>query len=113
MRFGRRESGCVAVAVVLGLTGCSAADDPAPAPEVPLPAPAGTPPPGPAPELVAWVDRHPRRPDPMGEDVLSRHLDDADRIFAAAGSSRGAAAGHVSSGFDELRWFELPSVCLP
>jgi selenocysteine lyase/cysteine desulfurase len=54
----------------------------------------------------------PQGPGSMGEDVMSRHLDEAARIFAGAGSPVDAAPGHVTSSFDELRWFELPSASL-
>jgi selenocysteine lyase/cysteine desulfurase len=56
--------------------------------------------------------RHPQSPAPIGEDAMSRHLDAAARIFAAAHNFSGTAPGHVTDSFDELCWFELPSVCL-
>jgi selenocysteine lyase/cysteine desulfurase len=52
-------------------------------------------------------------PDPVGEDALAGYLDDATSVFAAADRSSDTGPAHVSSNFDELRWFELPAVCLP
>ncbi|MET0134405.1 MAG: aminotransferase class V-fold PLP-dependent enzyme [Kibdelosporangium sp.] len=50
-------------------------------------------------------------PDVLGEDMLAEHLADARRAFATA--RRGSTEpGRVSGSFDELRWFELPEVCL-
>ncbi|GAB3898151.1 hypothetical protein GCM10029964_082140 [Kibdelosporangium lantanae] len=52
-----------------------------------------------------------RPPAAVGEEVLAGYLDDADSVFAAANGTHGQA--HVAPGFDELRWFELPAVCVP
>ncbi|HEV3400224.1 MAG TPA: aminotransferase class V-fold PLP-dependent enzyme [Acidimicrobiales bacterium] len=52
------------------------------------------------------------------ESILGRHLDDARALFAslpAAGDGSGPAEtppAPVSPDFEELRWFELPPVCL-
>jgi selenocysteine lyase/cysteine desulfurase len=52
------------------------------------------------------------------ESILARHLDDARALFAslpAAGDGSGPAEtppAPVSPDFEELRWFELPPVCL-
>jgi selenocysteine lyase/cysteine desulfurase len=51
------------------------------------------------------------------ESILARHLDDARALFAslpAAGDGLGPAETPtpVSPDFEELRWFELPPVCL-
>ncbi|MFC0105995.1 aminotransferase class V-fold PLP-dependent enzyme [Kibdelosporangium aridum] len=52
-------------------------------------------------------------PAPVGEDALAGYLDDATRVFAAADRSNVRGQAHVSRSFDELRWFDLPTVCLP
>ncbi|WP_410604683.1 aminotransferase class V-fold PLP-dependent enzyme [Amycolatopsis sp. lyj-90] len=46
-----------------------------------------------------------------GGDVLTRQLDESTRIFAAA-EAIAPEQGCVTGGFDELRWFDLPAVCL-
>jgi selenocysteine lyase/cysteine desulfurase len=43
--------------------------------------------------------------------ALSGYLEEAGRLFAAAEGSE-AATAHVSEGFDELLWFELPAGCV-
>ncbi|RSM87407.1 aminotransferase class V-fold PLP-dependent enzyme [Kibdelosporangium aridum] len=54
-----------------------------------------------------------QRPDSVGEDALAGYLDHAARVFAAADKFDGVGQARVSPGFDELRWFDLPAVCLP
>ncbi len=63
---------------------------------------------------LRWPSRHERAP----ESALADHLAQAGELFARLGqqpppeSTVGAGSGRVSAGFEELRWFELPDVCL-
>ncbi|EWM09851.1 aminotransferase [Kutzneria sp. 744] len=54
----------------------------------------------------------PRLVDQVGEDALAGHLDDAARVFAGADRPDDRGPARVSGDFDDLRWFELPVVCL-
>ena len=64
--------------------------------------------------VLRWPSRHER----AGETALADHLGHAREIFARladrppASAVPGVAAARVSAGFEELRWFELPDVCL-
>jgi selenocysteine lyase/cysteine desulfurase len=55
---------------------------------------------------------YPRHDSTAPVSVLAGHLGQARRIFAAATPAPDAESGHVSEGFDLLRWFELPSASL-
>jgi hypothetical protein len=64
--------------------------------------------------VLRWPTRHER----ASESALADHLTFARDLFAAraaqpqpSGDAAGPA-GRVSAGFEELRWFELPEVCL-
>ncbi len=65
--------------------------------------------------VLRWPSRHER----AGEAALADHLARARELFGrlatepppSAGPATGSAA-RVSAGFEELRWFELPEVCL-
>jgi selenocysteine lyase/cysteine desulfurase len=59
--------------------------------------------------------RYPHHDEPVPESALAGYLAEAERIVAAAAEpqvSPGSHAVEVSSDFEHLRWFELPSVCL-
>jgi selenocysteine lyase/cysteine desulfurase len=65
--------------------------------------------------VLRWPSRHER----AAESALADHLAQASELFArlAARPEPPADQGlrpraHVSAGFEELRWFELPEVCL-
>ena len=45
-------------------------------------------------------------------EALAGYLDEARALFAAA-SDRPASPAELTGDLDELRWFELPAVCLP
>jgi len=63
---------------------------------------------------LSWPSRHERAP----ESALEGYLDDARELFAKlaeqpdADRSEVGTAALVSAGFEELRWFDLPDVCL-
>jgi selenocysteine lyase/cysteine desulfurase len=63
---------------------------------------------------LRWPSRHERAP----ESSLSDYLAEAEELFAKlaeqpdAGSSEQGTAARVTAGFEELRWFDLPHVCL-
>ncbi len=49
----------------------------------------------------------------VGEDVLPSYLEQARALFAGrAGFDEEATAAIVTDGYERLRWFELPNVCL-
>ncbi len=62
---------------------------------------------------LRWPSRHERAP----ESALVDYLDEARELFTKlaeqppAGSGTGSTR-RVSAGFEELRWFDLPDVCL-
>lgn len=60
--------------------------------------------------------RYPRRHDRAPETELARYLRDAERLMRQAGSAQDhVVAEHsreLSADFEELRWFDLPAVCL-
>ncbi|HEX6595526.1 MAG TPA: aminotransferase class V-fold PLP-dependent enzyme, partial [Acidimicrobiales bacterium] len=58
--------------------------------------------------------RYPSANDRAPESALAGYLDEAARLLSALPDSPLAAANGatVSSGFEALRWFELPSECL-
>ncbi|WP_091314381.1 aminotransferase class V-fold PLP-dependent enzyme [Amycolatopsis tolypomycina] len=56
--------------------------------------------------------RRPPAPGTLTEAALPAHLEDADRIFAAASGSRHADSGRAARGFEDPDWFELPPECL-
>src|SRR5262245_59838373 len=67
--------------------------------------------------------RHPARHERAPESALADYLNEARELFAklatqpatdstAGGSNTGAGVRPVSAGFEELRWFDLPSVCV-
>jgi selenocysteine lyase/cysteine desulfurase len=58
---------------------------------------------------------YPRHDEPAPESALAGYLAEAERIVAAAAEpavDAGSRAVEVSADFEQLRWFELPSVCL-
>ena len=55
---------------------------------------------------------YPRHDSTAPVSVLAGHLSQARRIFAAATPAPDTDSGHVSDGFDVLRWFELPAASL-
>jgi selenocysteine lyase/cysteine desulfurase len=63
---------------------------------------------------LRWPSRHERAP----ESSLSDYLAEAEELFAKLaeqpdpGSSEQGTAARVTAGFEELRWFDLPHVCL-
>jgi hypothetical protein len=63
---------------------------------------------------LRWPSRHER----AGESALADYLTSARELFASLAqrppvpAQMGAAAARLSAGFEELRWFELPEVCL-
>lgn len=63
---------------------------------------------------LRWPSRH----EQAGEEALAEYLAYARDLFARlaeqppSASSGNGLAGRVSPGFEELRWFELPEVCL-
>jgi selenocysteine lyase/cysteine desulfurase len=61
---------------------------------------------------LRWSATHERAP----ESVLAGYLTEAHKIFAARDGvtrpAEGIAGQRVSAGFEELRWFDLPDVCL-
>ncbi len=62
---------------------------------------------------LRWPSRHERAP----ESALAEHLAQARALFAELAdrpepTASGGASGRVSANFEELRWFELPDVCL-
>jgi selenocysteine lyase/cysteine desulfurase len=63
--------------------------------------------------------RYPSRHERAGENALAEYLAYARELFASlAGQPEGALAEdgprtHLTAGFEELRWFDLPDVCLP
>ncbi len=63
---------------------------------------------------LSWPARHERAP----ESALEGYLDEAHDLFAKlaeqpdAGRSEAGTAAMVSAGFEALRWFDLPDVCL-
>jgi hypothetical protein len=65
-----------------------------------------------------WYDedgvmRYPRHTERAPDSELTRYLEEARALFAAAGAlPYGDLAGLVSADFEHLRWFELPPVCL-
>jgi hypothetical protein len=74
--------------------------------------------------------RYPSRHERAPESALGDYLDQARELFAKlveqpdathdtphdksydGGRAEGNASGRVSAGFEELRWFDLPEVCL-
>ncbi len=62
---------------------------------------------------LRWPSRHERAP----ESALSEYLADARELFTKladqpAVEAPAGAGRRVSAGFEELRWFDLPEVCL-
>jgi selenocysteine lyase/cysteine desulfurase len=58
---------------------------------------------------LSWPAHHER----ATEEALAGYLDEAEKIFAdLAGWEPAEDTGGVSPQFEELRWFELPAVCL-
>jgi hypothetical protein len=63
---------------------------------------------------LRWPSRHERAP----ESSLADYLAEAEELFAKlaeqpdASSSEHGTASRVTAGFEELRWFDLPHVCL-
>ena len=63
---------------------------------------------------LRWPSRHERAP----ESSLAGYLAEAEDLFAKlaeqpdASSSEQGTASRVTAGFEELRWFDLPQVCL-
>jgi hypothetical protein len=62
---------------------------------------------------LRWPSRHERAP----ESALADYLSEARELFAKlaeqpAAWTHAGAGQRVSAGFEELRWFELPDVCL-
>jgi selenocysteine lyase/cysteine desulfurase len=62
---------------------------------------------------LRWPSRHERAP----ESALADYLDEARELFAKLAEQPPAgpdqrAIHRVSAGFEELRWFDLPDVCL-
>jgi hypothetical protein len=63
---------------------------------------------------LRWPSRHERAP----ESSLADYLAEAEDLFAKlaeqpdASSSEQGTASRVTAGFEELRWFDLPQVCL-
>jgi selenocysteine lyase/cysteine desulfurase len=62
---------------------------------------------------LRWPSRHERAP----ESALADYLSEARELFAKlaeqpAAETHAGAGQRVSAGFEELRWFELPDVCL-
>ena len=64
---------------------------------------------------LRWPSRHER----AGESALADHLAEARELFArlaqrpeVPAQPTGVTTARVSAGFEELRWFELPEVCL-
>jgi selenocysteine lyase/cysteine desulfurase len=62
--------------------------------------------------------RYPSRHERAPEGCLAEYLRQAEDLFAELGRqpdsayAESAATGRVSSGFESLRWFDLPDVCL-
>jgi selenocysteine lyase/cysteine desulfurase len=62
--------------------------------------------------------RHPSRHERAPEEALEEYLVEARELFAklaeapSAARSEAGTAARVSAGFEELRWFDLPEVCL-
>jgi selenocysteine lyase/cysteine desulfurase len=62
--------------------------------------------------------RHPARHERAPESALADYLAEARELFAklaaqpATADPEGGTAAMVSAGFEELRWFALPAVCL-
>jgi hypothetical protein len=57
----------------------------------------------------------PHREERAGEEALAEHLAYARALFAALPDEPavdGNAGQDISPHFEELRWFELPDVCL-
>jgi hypothetical protein len=56
---------------------------------------------------------YPHHDDRAPESELERYLDEARALFDRASPLADSPPGLVSPDFEHLRWFELPSVCLP
>jgi hypothetical protein len=60
---------------------------------------------------LGWPAHHERAP----ESALAGYLEEAKDLFAKAAAQPPGdpgTGGRVSAGFEELRWFDLPGVCL-
>jgi hypothetical protein len=57
---------------------------------------------------------YPRLTSSAPESALKRYLDEAAKLFesAAAAPSTGESTTTLRTGLEQLRWFDLPAVCL-
>jgi selenocysteine lyase/cysteine desulfurase len=56
--------------------------------------------------------RYPRHGHTAPESALEDYLAEAREVLSTCPPDRADPEGHVNSGFDHLRWFDLPSRCL-